>query len=128
MYAAADFNFNQADNGWLTSEFAFMRGLVLIFIFPRIIAWGRSLISFATPPAERSDESDETFEALLPSSPGLCNVAADGWAGKELDTSDQGHRGSLFDLVFLRWSLVVDAVLTTLAAFSTRRWHVYVSK
>ncbi|XP_044723812.1 major facilitator superfamily domain-containing protein [Hirsutella rhossiliensis] len=130
MYAAADFDFNQADNGWLTSEFAFMRGLVLIFIFPRIVTWGRRWFSSATPTPERFDESGEASAALLPSSPGRWDADAEGWAREELvrlDTCDQGRRSRLFDLVFLRWSLVVDGALTTMAAFSTRRWHVYLA-
>ena len=41
MYATAEFEFNQADNGWLMSGNAFMRAIFLIFIFPRIIGRGR---------------------------------------------------------------------------------------
>ncbi|KAL2679153.1 hypothetical protein Neosp_009915 [[Neocosmospora] mangrovei] len=32
-----------------------------------------------------------------------------------------------FDLFFLRWSLVIDGVLTTIAAFATHRWHIYLA-
>ncbi|EQL03242.1 Major facilitator superfamily transporter [Ophiocordyceps sinensis CO18] len=127
MYAAADFDFNQADNGWLTSEFAFMRGFVLIFIFPRIVSWGRSWFSSATPTAERFDP---VSAGLLPSAPKQCHGRVEGRIGGEvlhLGTYEQGRSGRLFDLVFLRWSLVVDGALTTMAAFSTRPWHVYLA-
>lgn len=128
MYAAADFDFNQADNGWLTSEFAFMRGFVLIFIFPRIVSWGRSWFSSATPTAERFDP---VSAVLLPSAPKQCHGRVEARIGGEalhLGTYEQGRSGRLFDLVFLRWSLVVDGALTTMAAFSTRPWHVYLGE
>ncbi len=30
-----------------------------------------------------------------------------------------------FDLFFLRWSLLVDGLLTMGAAFATKSWHIY---
>lgn len=128
MYATAAFDFDQADNGWLMSEFAFMRSLFLIFLFPRIITWGRRLTLSSAPPAERSDAETS---ALLPTDPGGFDVAAGEQVDEEpveLPKNDAGRDGSLFDLVFLRWSLLVDGALTTVAAFATRRWHIYLGK
>jgi len=39
----------------------------------------------------------------------------------------QEDEDTTFDLFFLRWSLVVDGVLTTGAAFATKGWHIYVA-
>ncbi|POR36615.1 hypothetical protein TPAR_03194 [Tolypocladium paradoxum] len=128
MYATAAFDFNQADNGWLMSEFAFMRSFFLIFIFPRIITLGRRFTLPSAPPVERSDA--EGTLTLLPTDPGEFDVPA----GQQVDEepvdppkNDAGREGSLFDLVFLRWSLLVDGALTTVAAFATRRWHIYLA-
>ncbi|GJN72314.1 hypothetical protein PLICBS_006386 [Purpureocillium lilacinum] len=136
MYATAAFEFNQADNGWLMSEFAFMRSFFLIFLFPRIISWGRRLtLARAAPqplPEERvcRDDDDDETSALLPTDPGQFDAAA----GEQVDEqpmalakSEAGRDGCLFDLVFLRWSLVVDGALTTVAAFATKRWHIYLA-
>lgn len=38
------------------------------------------------------------------------------------------HHTGHFDLVFLRWSLVIDGALTTITAFATKRWHIYLGK
>ena len=50
MYATAAFDFDQADNGWLMSEFAFMRSLFLIFLFPRMISSAASSLTGPPPP------------------------------------------------------------------------------
>ncbi|KAL3956804.1 hypothetical protein ACCO45_009650 [Purpureocillium lilacinum] len=136
MYATAAFEFNQADNGWLMSEFAFMRSFFLIFLFPRIISWGRRLtLARAAPqplPEERvcRDDDDDETSALLPTDPGQFDAAAGEQVDEEpmaLAKSEAGRDGCLFDLVFLRWSLVVDGALTTVAAFATKRWHIYLA-
>ncbi len=43
---------------------------------------------------------------------------------KQTDDEDANH----FDLFFLRWSLMVDGILTMGAAFATQGWHIYVGK
>lgn len=137
MYATAAFEFNQADNGWLMSEFAFMRSFFLIFLFPRIISWGRRLtLARAAPqplPEERvcRDDDDDETSALLPTDPGQFDAAAGEQVDEEpmaLAKSEAGRDGCLFDLVFLRWSLIVDGALTTVAAFATKRWHIYLGR
>lgn len=125
MYATAAFEFNQNDNGWLMAEFAFVRSLFLIFLFPHIISWGRR---WTSPTSNLVPENDEPSPALLPTSPGEFDVTAGEQVTEEpvepLKTT-KDNDASHFDLVFLRWSLVVDGALTTVAAFATRRWHIY---
>lgn len=87
--------------------------------------------------SQRSDESttqvDEDEESrLLPTDPAQFDLPS----GEQVDQeplepvkSNSSKKGPpespAFDLVFLRWSLVVDGVMTCLAAFSTRSWHIY---
>ncbi|KAK0614381.1 major facilitator superfamily domain-containing protein [Immersiella caudata] len=134
MYATAVFQFHQSDNGWLMSEFAFMRGFFLIFLFPPIISKGRrwylarhpeqassSRISDPRDDVEVSDEiptRPEQLEAPVGSFPDEEPVVAE--PAKEDECSG-------FDLFFLRWSLVVDGLLTMGAAFATKSWHIYLA-
>ncbi|KAF4341680.1 major facilitator superfamily transporter [Fusarium beomiforme] len=125
MYATAAFNFSQGDNGWLMSEFAVMRSLFLILLFPRIIAWGRGRIIRSEP---SSDDEAEEAPQHIPTEAG----EFDATLGEQTDhepyeavSSNKEDEGCLFDLVFLRWSLLVDGLLTTVAAFATKPWHIY---
>ncbi|KJZ74343.1 hypothetical protein HIM_06349 [Hirsutella minnesotensis 3608] len=124
LYATAAFDFTQGDVGWLMSEFAMTRALFLIFVFPRIIAWGRAWMGRRG--VQRLVEQHES----LPDCPGGLDVPSGEQAVEEPTRPcliDQGHDDSRFDLVFLRWSLVVDGALTTIAAFATKPWHIYLA-
>ncbi|KAM0553274.1 hypothetical protein ACHAPJ_007564 [Fusarium lateritium] len=128
MYATAAFNFNQGDNGWLMSEFAFMRSFFLILLFPRIIAWGRGRVISSS--ANSINEAEEAPTQHIPTTAGEFDATLGEQADHEpyeAPTHNKEDEGSLFDLVFLRWSLVVDGALTTVAAFATRPWHIYLS-
>ncbi|KAI9897646.1 hypothetical protein N3K66_007502 [Trichothecium roseum] len=148
MYATAAFDFDQADNGWLMSEFAFMRSLFLIFLFPRMISLGRKFF-------DRSSSSSSSGQKLLsssssssmtqsgddearpfPTDPGEFHATSGEQADQEPVVPPKVRRrhrrggekeGAHFDLVFLRWSLVVDGALTTVAAFATKPWHIYLA-
>lgn len=131
MYATAAFDFNQADNGILMSEFAFARSIFLILLFPRIISLGRRLIKPRT-----DDESDANTEGTatpptLPTNPRKFDAATGGASSVQEPAEPQKPRNdrdsSHFDLIFLRWSLVVDGALTTIAAFATKPWHIYLA-
>ncbi|KAI6765697.1 hypothetical protein HG530_006767 [Fusarium avenaceum] len=128
MYATAAFNFSQSDNGWLMSEFAIMRSLFLIILFPRIINWGRGRVISSA--ANSDDEGDEEATRHIPTTAG----EFDATLGEQADhepyeavNMKKEDEGSLFDLVFLRWSLLIDGALTTVAAFATRPWHIYLA-
>ncbi|KAF5560220.1 major facilitator superfamily transporter [Fusarium napiforme] len=125
MYATAAFNFSQGDNGWLMSEFAFMRSFFLILLFPRIIAWGRGRVLRSEP-----NSDDEAEPGHIPTEAG----EFDATLGEQADhepyeavSRSKEDEGCLFDLVFLRWSLLVDGLLTTVAAFATKPWHIYLA-
>lgn len=126
MYATAAFDFSQGDNGWLMAEFAFMRSLFLIFLFPRIISLGRRFTTrtSCSTPAANGDANGRP----IPTEPGQFHATAGEQADEEpvqAPETSQDRREFLFDLIFLRWSLVVDGALTTVAAFATKRWHIY---
>lgn len=151
MYATAKFDFDQANNGWLMSEFAFMRSIFLIFMFPRIIdvgrrRWtsrirgrrGRRSSSVAEIQNSNDDEEEDNTTSAPELSPQTSAVECDPAAPvqqSDTDTALRSSRGAeskthepspyLFDLVFLRWSLIVDGAFTAVAAFATKSWHIY---
>lgn len=135
MYATAEFSFNQADNGWLMSEFAIMRSIFLLFMFPPIISWGRRRITRrsarVSQPAATEDGNAEAPLGHIPIDPGEFDATVGQQADQEpvqLPMVQDDREASKFDLVFLRWSLVVDGALTTVAAFATQRWHIYLGQ
>ncbi|KKF96335.1 Major Facilitator Superfamily protein [Ceratocystis platani] len=179
MYATAVFDFSQGDNGLLMSEFSFVRSLFLIFVFPRIISYGRKRyaprreatvaalrrdprdtgLSGSTTPcgdsqnplgygavmggsevtATEADTATETDRLVIPTHPEEVELAAPNAVqvdagivvSEEADDDGKGKTEALvdlsFDLVFLRWSLVVDGAMTAMAAFATQKWHIYLA-
>ncbi|RTE79517.1 hypothetical protein BHE90_005978 [Fusarium euwallaceae] len=125
MYATAEFNFDQAENGWLMSGWAVMRSIFLLLLFPYIITRGRTwvasrgLYGVANTNEQPSETTPyyEDFDTLTDSQ------ARSESTSTQSSDPDSSHLG--FDLFFLRWSLVIDGVLTTIAAFATHRWHIY---
>ena len=134
MYATAAFDFDQGNNGWLMSEFAFMRSLFLIFLFPRIISIGRKYFNPSRKGSLSSSSSSMTQDgdASFPTDPAEFHATTGEQADEEpvKPPRERGgeKEGSRFDLVFLRWSLVVDGALTTVAAFATKPWHIYLGE
>lgn len=136
MYATAAFDFNQANNGLLMSEFGLMRGIFLLFIFPRIIGFGRRRLaskkarSKSLPEAQGECGTDGTLTPdSLPTDPrefdsSMGTIPSDEPV-KPKRVSDDEDLDPQFDLIFLRWSLVVDGALTMVAAFATKPWHIY---
>ncbi|PTB65017.1 MFS general substrate transporter [Trichoderma citrinoviride] len=132
MYATAAFDFDQADNGWLMFEFAFMRSVFLIFLFPRIINFGRYLMKRNSSPSPADSDASSIFPAddEMPTEPGDFDAATGEQADLEPTKAvpmGRSHEVGHFDLIFLRYSLVVDGALTTVVAFATKRWHIYLA-
>lgn len=156
MYATAVFEFDQAKNGWLLSGNSFMRAVFLIFIFPRIIAWGRKwFVSRARSEAllagRATSDSATSTGSITATTSETMSVAAVGTSADaatlptepeqfEAPTSaqieeepvvtaepagDDEKAAYAFDLFFLRWSLLVDGILTAGAALATQGWHMY---
>lgn len=126
MYATAVFEFQQADNGWLMSGFAFMRAAFLIFLFPRIISGGRKW--YMARERKRDGEGPKPRQSSrLATNPEELEAPVGSLAEEEPVSSGEAEdgEGTAFDLFFLRISLVVDGVLTMCAAFATKSWHIY---
>ncbi|KAM3500474.1 hypothetical protein MY10362_006370 [Beauveria mimosiformis] len=138
MYATAAFNFNQASNGLLMSEFALMRGIFLLVIFPRAITLGRRLLaskrarSMQQPAREEGYGTDGTLTPdSLPTDPrefdsSMGTIPSDEPV-KPTRSKEEEELDPQFDLTFLRWSLIVDGGFTTVAAFATKPWHIYLA-
>ncbi|KAI6784144.1 uncharacterized protein J7T54_004690 [Emericellopsis cladophorae] len=130
MYATAMFDFTQADNGPLMAGFSFMRSFFLIFIFPRIITFGRNVWAGR---GDKGPARDPSEEDEIPTSPGQMDAPtaaveqADVIHPTEPAAPRKTWSGYHFDLFFLRVSLLVDGLLTTLTAFATEWWHIYLA-
>ncbi|KAJ4385947.1 hypothetical protein N0V85_007950 [Neurospora sp. IMI 360204] len=134
MYATAVFEFHQSDNGWLMSEFALMRAVFLIVLFPRIISSGRKWYAkrqskLRQPRRESmSDERDPATQGLL-IQPEQLEAPMGTYAEEEpmVTQPPAETEDTHFDLFFLRWSLVADGLLTSCTALATKKWHIYLA-
>ncbi len=94
----------------------------LSYVFPRVIAAGRAHYARrALSATEREhlgarDDHTPPGEAVLPEG------AAEATAVAMRPTETAGRE---FDLEFVRWSMVLDGVLTGSCVFATRGWQMY---
>lgn len=101
---------------------------------PEEAAGGSNINSRGTTIVENDAEDADEASKLLTTDPGNFDMPA----GEQVDqepitlvnsnTSTKEKVSPVFDLVFLRWSLVVDGSMTVIAAFATQRWHIYLGK
>ena len=126
MFATARFGFGTKRNSYLVSTHSFLRGLFLTLAFPRIIASGRGWMekrasgknpasattSGTATPSERAQlvnaMQDEEEQDVLPPKP----------------TEDQ--ETFEFDLIYTRFSLLIDGVMTLGASFVQRGTDMYI--
>ncbi|KXH52597.1 major facilitator superfamily transporter [Colletotrichum nymphaeae SA-01] len=127
MYATSRFNFGTTENGILMSGNSWIRGIFLMFIFPEIIDSGRRWFASSSHAGALHKTLTQEERSVIPThpedmdpAPGLMNASEPTKAPPEEEDED-----STFDLFFLRWSLVVDGIVTSLAAWATEGWHVY---
>lgn len=104
-----------------------IRGFFLSFAFPAIISAGREWY------ARRDNATQENAgnpEHHLLSAENLEVVAAPEFEQEPASPPKPvtGEEGSEFDLFFLRWSLVIDGILTFLATFTKYGWQVYLGR
>lgn len=127
MYATAVFGFEQSDSGWLMSEFAFIRAVFLIFLFPPIINNGRRWYLARERQKAGRRETEGCEPTRLATNPEELEAPVGSLTEEEPVASAEvkEDEGTAFDLFFLRISLVVDGILTMCAAFATKGWHIY---
>lgn len=98
-----------------------------MFVFPRIISAGRQWFkSVDTPPPP-----DPSPDLAIPTEPADFDPVPAPMANQEPTKPPppvEKVEGGAFDLFFLRWSLVVDGLVTASAAFVTQGWHIYLGK
>lgn len=131
MYATSRFDFGTTENGTLMAGNSLIRGVFLMFMFPKMIDLGRRwFASMASRPHHESSVADQLEPATIPTHaedldplPGLMNAEEPRNAPPEEEDED-----STFDLSFLRWSLVVDGIVTSISAWATKGWHMYLGK
>ncbi|KAI1336474.1 hypothetical protein F5Y15DRAFT_393843 [Xylariaceae sp. FL0016] len=127
MYGTSEYNFGVTENGILMFGNSSIRGLFLLFMFPKIISVGRNWFNKTSAWAPHSRKHDDRE---LPTAPGDFGVAEglevqqEPIQAPEVDEEDSGNE---FDLFFVRWSLVVDSLVTFLAGFSSQGWQVYLA-
>ncbi|KAM0327480.1 hypothetical protein ACHAQA_005768 [Verticillium albo-atrum] len=129
MYATSRFGFGTTENGSLMSGNSLIRGTFLMFMFPQIIDTGRRWFASSSRPHHERRPVDEEEEIIpthaedLEEVPGLMNSEEPTKPPAEEDDED-----STFDLFFLRWSLVIDGIVTSISAWATEGWHMYLGE
>ncbi|TGJ82169.1 hypothetical protein E0Z10_g6617 [Xylaria hypoxylon] len=125
MYSISAFEFTSTNNSLLMSVNCLVRGLFLMFVFPHIISYGR--LAFKTTDVPLSDTAPES---PLPTHPHDIDPMPAIVADQEEPTKPPGPvsvtQGAEFDLFFLRWSFLIDGIITTSSAFATQGWHMYI--
>lgn len=126
MYATTAYQFRSAENGYLMCFFSLTRGLFLSFAFPKVIASGRRKYS-STARMITKDSSDSIVIPVAPKDfEAISALQGEQEPATLLKPSPAGEDVT-FDLLFLKWSLVVDGILTGATAFSTTGWHIYLA-
>ncbi|KAJ4310900.1 hypothetical protein N0V94_008220 [Neodidymelliopsis sp. IMI 364377] len=129
MYATDEFAFGTRANGWLIFMYSSLRGFFLSFIFPRIISAGRKWIEPRDVQPLKSSED----EALL----GDSHISASPNEIGPIDTMDNDVEPNgppqpketqtfAFDLMYARFSLLLDGAMTGLAVFVSQGYQLYI--
>lgn len=147
MYATDVFGFSASDNSELISFNFIIRAIFLTFAFPKIISVGRKWLdqrnenkNLAEQGEGHREDDAAQEEDLIPTEPehlasktlptGVANADEPGEpllrtiTGQS--TRDEENESFAFDLLYARYSLILDGVLTSLATFTSKGWHMYV--
>lgn len=131
MYATAAFDFHPRELGYLMATNSLIRGVFLIFAFPRIISAGRRWFASSVKPGPVpvSAAAHAEYEtAAIATAPEAFDPPSGLLAEQEPAVPPpraEGDSGREFDLFFLRWSLVADGLVTAYTASATAGWHIY---
>lgn len=107
-----------------------IRAFFLTLFFPRIITYGRSFYTYVKlPPSPPSPAATiPTLSQQLPTTPlpfAPLPVILSAEEPTVVIAPTTQSKGSQFDLVFLRTSILVDAILTGTLVFANQGWHLY---
>ncbi|VUC33739.1 unnamed protein product [Clonostachys rosea] len=117
MYATAAFNFLPSENGYLMATNSLIRGFFLLILFPKTITAGRAWFS---------SQQGDSMDGVDPARESNSDIVGRQDQGRA-PLSYRSQRGQEFDLFFLRWSLVMDGLVTASTAFATEGWHIYLA-
>ncbi|XXH03310.1 hypothetical protein Hte_009708 [Hypoxylon texense] len=127
MYATSEFNFGTTENGYLMFGNSAIRGIFLLLMFPKIISVGRIWFNGTSASTETRHAEPESH---IPINPEDFEADEGGEVPQEpiqAPDADEEDSGTGFDLFFVRWSLVIDSMVTFFAGFSTNGWQVYLA-
>ncbi|KAH9890301.1 major facilitator superfamily transporter [Xylariomycetidae sp. FL2044] len=125
MYAMNEFNFASTQNSLLMSVLALVRGLFLMFIFPSIIKYGRKWYQTSNQAAPTEDDDPASAIPTQPRDFDPSVILDPEQEPPKPPPPAEKVEGAGFDLFFLRWSLLVDGVVTASAAFMAEWWQIY---
>ncbi|KAI1324714.1 hypothetical protein F5Y16DRAFT_402125 [Xylariaceae sp. FL0255] len=125
MYSMTVFEFDPMSNSILMAVGLLIRGVFLMGIFPIIIKYGRIWYKKTDEPLP-----DTAPESPIPTHPEEIDPMPANIVNHQEEPAKAPKpisevQGAGFDLFFLRWSLLIDGLITALAAFATQGWHMY---
>lgn len=129
MYATDVFEFGTKANGWLVFMYSSLRGFFLSFIFPRIISAGRKRLEPRNElPATPSEEGPLLDNSHLPIPTN--EIGAIDCMDNDIETilspQPEARETFAFDLMYARFSLLLDGVMTGLAVFVSQGYQLYI--
>ncbi len=130
MYSTDVLGFGTTENGYLISLNSLIRGIFLTLAFPRIIKAGRKWLDcrngkrsgINTP---RTPDSEATLTE--PNQEISVEAMESEEEPRETPRSRSDERETFhFDLMFTKYSLIADGLITGIATFVTKGWQMYV--
>jgi len=129
MYATDVFDFGTQSNSILVSSSFFLRGVFLVAVFPRLITYGRNTLKKrrGARAVVVNDADTQALERVLSTEQGRRGSAIQNEDDQDVMVvkPDAELIAYDFDLVFTRFSLLVDGIITCGAAFVSEGWQMY---
>lgn len=127
LYAAYEFDFGAKANGWLIFIYSSLRGGFLSLLFPRIIAAGRKWMQPGDREVQSKAQEEQPLIHDIPTSPNEIGPIDSMDNDVEPINPPQEQEGETFafDLLYTRFSLLLDGMLTLLAVFISSGWQLY---
>lgn len=129
MYSTDVLGFGTTENGYLISLNSLIRGLFLTLAFPRIIKAGRAWLD------RRNGKKSGTNTPSTPDSEAtltepIQEIAVEAMESEEEPretprSTDNERETFHFDLMFTKYSLIADGLITGIATFVTKGWQMY---
>lgn len=129
MYATNVFRFGTTENSYLVSMHSLLRGLFLTLVFPRIISTGREWLKphssdnsgAGTPESTQTPTRRQSIDVAIPGP-----IEAEDESSPDPPKRAEKEETFEFDLVFTKFSLLTDGLLTGGASFVQQGWQMYI--